>query len=107
MKKDPNILESSLVQKPSQQLESRAVSGATPCSRGKRLPRRQIDFMRGYYCCLANILNSHGDNTHISDALHGAGSNDEIIRYADDGDVQALKDAGYLSENDNMEAPNA
>lgn len=65
-------------------------------SAAKKLPRRQIDFLRGYYCCLANILNSHGDDTHIRDALNGAGTDAEIIKYADQGDVETLEREGYL-----------
>lgn len=64
----------------------------------KNLPPEQVAFLRGYYCCLANILNSHGDNTHIKDALHGAGSDAEIIKYADAGDVESLQSAGYLTQ---------
>lgn len=58
--------------------------------------------MRGYYCCLANILNSHGDNTYIKDALHGAGSDAEIVRYADQYDVESLQRAGYLQAENNQ-----
>lgn len=63
----------------------------------KKLPAQQIHFLRGYYCCLANILNSHGDNTHIKDALHGAGTDEEILLYADNGDIESLQQAGYLT----------
>ena len=68
----------------------------TGFKRPKRLPKAHVDFLRGYYCCLANILMAHGDNTHIKDALHGAGTTEEILRYADQGDVEALQNHGYL-----------
>lgn len=66
-----------------------------------RLRQSEIQFIRGYHCCLAAILQSHGDDTYVAEAIRRCGSKEEILRYADEGDIQIYQQHGYLLDESN------
>lgn len=56
-------------------------------------------FIQGYCCCLANIINSHGNNTHTEEAFLGIGPIDEAGLKAlgvEKSDIDTFKKAKLL-----------